>query len=49
MTDTEREVLEAVEGDGYGVREYARKTGRSPGTVGDLLDRARDKLGESDG
>ncbi|PSQ63691.1 MAG: hypothetical protein BRD21_01820 [Halobacteriales archaeon SW_8_66_22] len=26
-----------------GVREYARKTGRAPGTVGNLLARAREK------
>ena len=29
LTDAQREVYEAVEQDGYGVREYARKTGRS--------------------
>jgi hypothetical protein len=28
-----------------GVREYARETNRSPGTVGNLLRRARDKVG----
>ena len=28
-----------------GVREYARKTGRAPGTVGNLLTRARQKVG----
>lgn len=44
LTDAEREALEAVEEDGYGVREYARKTGRSPGTVGNLLARAEEKL-----
>jgi DNA-directed RNA polymerase specialized sigma24 family protein len=45
LTDAEREVYEAVEQDGYGMREYARKTGRSAGTVGNLLRRARRKLG----
>jgi hypothetical protein len=33
---------------GVGVREYARNTGRAPGTVGNLLRRARDSL-EGDG
>ncbi|WP_018257643.1 sigma factor-like helix-turn-helix DNA-binding protein [Halomicrobium katesii] len=45
LTDAQREVYEAVEQDGYGVREYARKTGRSKGTVGNLLRRARRRLG----
>lgn len=44
LTDAEREVYEAtVDGD-HDVREYARKTNRVPGTVGNLLRRARDKL-----
>ncbi|WP_459192100.1 sigma factor-like helix-turn-helix DNA-binding protein [Halosimplex sp. J119] len=49
LSDAQREVYEAVEQDGYGMREYARKTGRSPGTVGNLLRRARRRLdgGES--
>jgi DNA-directed RNA polymerase specialized sigma24 family protein len=29
-----------------GVREYARQTDRSPGTVGNLLSRARDNVGD---
>lgn len=45
LSDSECEVYEAVEQDGFGVREYARKTGRSPGTVGNLLRRARQKVG----
>ncbi|MFC7057843.1 RNA polymerase sigma factor [Halovenus salina] len=45
LTDAEREVFQAVEQDGFGVREYARKTGRKPGTVGNLLARARQKVG----
>ncbi|QLH79507.1 helix-turn-helix domain-containing protein [Halosimplex rubrum] len=44
LSEAEREVYEAVEQDGYGMREYARKTGRSPGTVGNLLRRARRRL-----
>lgn len=43
-----RVYLACVEGE-YGVREYARETGRSPGTVGNLLGRARDRLGENGG
>jgi len=49
LSDAQREVFEAVEQDGYGVREYARKTGRSPGTVGNLLRRARQRLDEDGG
>jgi len=45
LTEAEREVYQAVEQDGIGPREYARKTGRSPGTVGNLLARARRKVG----
>ena len=45
LSDAERDVYQAIEQDGYGVREYARKTGRSPGTIGNLLQRARGKLG----
>lgn len=44
LSDAQREVYEAVEQDGFGVREYARKTGRSPGTVGNLLARARGRI-----
>ncbi|WP_135363564.1 sigma factor-like helix-turn-helix DNA-binding protein [Halosimplex halophilum] len=44
LSEAEREVYEAVEQDGYGMREYARKTWRSPGTVGNLLRRARRRL-----
>lgn len=44
LTEAEREAYEAVEQDGYGVREFARKTGRAPGTIGNLLRRARDQL-----
>ena len=45
LSDAQREVYQAIEQDGYGVREYARKTGRAPGTVGNLLRRARRRVG----
>ena len=48
LTDAEREVYEAVGMGQYGPREYARETGRSPGTVGNLLRRAREKIGVSE-
>ena len=44
LTDAEREVYEAVGMGKYGPREYARETERAPGTVGNLLRRAREKL-----
>jgi DNA-directed RNA polymerase specialized sigma24 family protein len=47
LTDAERKAYEAVENGEYGVREYARVTDRSPGTVGNLLARARAKKGRS--
>lgn len=46
LTDAERDVWTAVEQGDNGVREFARKTERSPGTVGNLLSRARAKVGE---
>jgi len=46
LTDAEREAYVAVERGDCGVREFARRTGRSPGTVGNLLARAREKLGQ---
>jgi DNA-directed RNA polymerase specialized sigma24 family protein len=49
LSDGERNVYEAVEIEGYGPRELARKTGRSPGTIGNLLRRARRKLEEDGG
>lgn len=48
LTDAEREVYEAVEQGEYGPRGYARETERSPGTVSNLLRRARRKLGLED-
>lgn len=47
LTDAEREAYEAVRVDGAGVREYARRTDRRPGTIGNLLARAERKLGEA--
>ncbi|ACV10991.1 RNA polymerase, sigma-24 subunit, ECF subfamily [Halorhabdus utahensis DSM 12940] len=45
LTPAEKDAYEAVEIEDYGVREFARKTGRRPGTVGNLLSRARGKVG----
>jgi DNA-binding CsgD family transcriptional regulator len=47
LTPAERDVYENVHRGPYGPREYARRTDRSPGTVGNLLRRARTKLGVS--
>jgi len=47
LSEAEREVYLAVERGGYGAREYQRERGwSSPGTVSNLLRRARAKLGE---
>lgn len=46
LTDAEREVWTKVNRYNVGPREIARRTDRSPGTVGNLLRRAREKLGE---
>jgi len=46
LTEAEREVYVAVDEGEFGPREYARETERSPGTVGDLLSRAREKIDE---
>lgn len=43
LTAVEREVYEAIEINGHGVRAYAKRTGGAPGTVGNLLRRAREK------
>jgi len=48
LTDAEYRVWMAVEDQDWGVREYARETERSPGTVGNLLRRAREKMGGSE-
>lgn len=44
LTDAERSAYETCVLDGHGVREYARKTERKPGTIGNLLRRARRRL-----
>jgi hypothetical protein len=44
FTECEREVWLRVEHGDYGPREYARLTDRAPGTVGNLLASAREKL-----
>jgi len=44
LTEAEREVYESVECGEYGVREYGRRTDRQPGTIGNLLARAREKV-----
>lgn len=44
LTDAEQEVYKAVEREGASVRQLARDTDRRPGTVGNLLKRARLRL-----
>lgn len=45
LTPAEREVYREIELKGkIGPRELAKQSGRSPGTVGNLLSRAREKL-----
>lgn len=46
LTDAEREAYKRVYLGPYGVREFARETDRAPGTVGNLLRRARRRLDE---
>lgn len=48
LSDAQRAAYEAVENDGMGVREYARENDLSPGTVGNHLQAARERLGEVD-
>jgi DNA-directed RNA polymerase specialized sigma24 family protein len=48
LTEAEREVYVAVEREGVAVRELARETDRRPGTVGNLLKRARLRLADRD-
>ncbi|WP_436909963.1 SWIM zinc finger family protein [Halosimplex marinum] len=45
MTGAEMDAYLVCEIAGVGVREYADHTDRAPGTVGNLLRRARDKVG----
>ena len=46
LTDAEREAYVACRESGIGVREFARRTDRRPGTIGNLLARAEDRLEE---
>ena len=48
LTDAEADAYLNVDEGGHGMREYARQTDRSPGTVGNLLLRARRKLDGGD-
>jgi len=48
LTPAEREVYREVERGDYGVREFARATDREPGTIGNLLRRAREKIGRAE-
>lgn len=48
LTDAEREAYVRVKRHGIGPREQARMTGRSPGTLSNLLRRAREKLDEEE-
>jgi DNA-directed RNA polymerase specialized sigma24 family protein len=44
LSEAEREAYEAVVLGDTGAREFARDTDRAPGTVGNLLRRARRRL-----
>jgi len=44
LTGAERKAYVACRINGIGVREHARATGRSPGTVGNLLQRAEKRF-----
>ena len=44
LTGAERKAYVACRLNGVGVREHARETGRSPGTVGNLLTRAEKRF-----
>ena len=48
LTEAERKVYVAVRLNGVGVRKHARETGRSPGTVGNLLHRAEQRFGRGE-
>jgi DNA-directed RNA polymerase specialized sigma24 family protein len=48
LTKAEREVYISVEREGTSVRQVARETDRRPGTVGNLLKRARLRLNDRD-
>jgi len=44
LTGAERKAYVACRINGIGVREHVRATGRSPGTVGNLLQRAEKRF-----
>ncbi|MFP8952421.1 RNA polymerase subunit sigma-24 [Natrialbaceae archaeon A-arb3/5] len=44
LTEAEREAYVACREHEIGVREFARRTERRPGTIGNLLGRAESKL-----
>ena len=46
LTKAERRAYVAIRLNGAGVREHARQTNRSPGTIGNLIRRAEEKMGE---
>ena len=48
LTEAERAVYVAVEREGIAVRQLARDTDRRPGTIGNLLKRARLRLDDRD-
>jgi len=48
LTDAEREAYVACRENGVGVREFARRTDRRSGTIGNLLARAEDRLEAGD-
>lgn len=49
LTDAELECYRKIDvEDRVGPREFARQTERSPGTIGNLLRRAREKVEEAD-
>jgi DNA-binding CsgD family transcriptional regulator len=49
LTEAELEVYHHVITGRAGARQYARETNRSPGTISNLLRRARDKLTDQEG
>lgn len=44
LTEAEREADVTCRENGISVREFARRTDRGPGTIGELLARAEEKL-----
>lgn len=46
LTPAERRAYVAIRMNGCGVRDHARATDRAPGTVGNLIRRAEEKMGQ---